>query len=100
MDYVKGVVEEILGPDLFEMSVEFVGNHNEREYDDYLRIRIKKLDPPFLKHVPRDEWQAHLVQKVKGERVYAYLRSQEGDGTYRARVELTGPSFRGKRKRV
>jgi hypothetical protein len=97
MDYVKGIVEEIIEPDLFEMSVEFIGNHNQSEYDDFLKIRIMKIDPPYLKNLPKDQWKDRLIKRVKGKRVYAYLNSKEKDGTYRARVELTGPDYRGKK---
>ena len=41
-DYIKGSVDDIIDSETIGVVVEYVGNTNRNEYDDYLTIKIRK----------------------------------------------------------
>jgi hypothetical protein len=99
-DYIKGPVDEIIDSETIGVVVEYVGNANRDDYDDYVTIKIKKLDPPFLKKCPEDRKIKILNEKLLNQTVYCHFTGKRPDGSYTARVTCEGPDYRGKKKRV
>lgn len=99
-DYIKGTVEKILDSETLVIGVNFIGNTNRSEYNDIEIIHIEKLEPPFLKNIPKEKWHSRLEKKLLGVTVYCYLLGKNEQDQYNARVVCDGAEFRGKRNRV
>lgn len=99
-DYIKGIVEKIVDEETLLLGVTFIGDTNRSEYNDIETIHIEKLEPPFLKNIPKEKRLSRLEKKLLGQTVYCYLLGKNKQGQYNAKVVCTGPEFRGKSNRV
>lgn len=99
-DYIKGSVEKVIDDKTLLIGVEFVGDSNRSEYNDIETVHIEKLEPPFLKNIPKEKCKARLEKKLSGVTICCYLLGKNKQGQYNARVVCDGVEFRGKRKRV
>jgi len=99
-DYIKGSVEEVIDSETLLISVDFIGKSNRSEYKDIETVHIEKIEPPFLKNIPKEKCKTRLEKKLTGVTVYCYILGKNKQGQYNSRVVCDDAEFRGKRKRV
>lgn len=98
MNTIKGTVVEILGPDLLQIEVAYVGKSNNREIDSLIKVRFSAISPPYTKGLEGEQLVQALNESILGAYVSANIGHPDYHGVCRGKISREGPTFRGKRR--
>lgn len=76
-DKIYGWVQEVLDGDTFVLDVDSFSRHNDYEYNDVERIRLKGFDAPERGAPGGQAAKARLVSKVQGQRVCVEVAARD-----------------------